>query len=168
MAPRDELGAIFREADFAALFPARDRPVEAPRRLALVTGFQFDGRPSDRRAADAVRGRIDRKYTLGLGLGDPCFGASVLCEFLARLAAGSAEGPLLDAPSRPCRGRARLGVRVIGLRRSRHVGRAMTHLQHLAAAAINIVRVVDWLAGRDREGARMSGFVRLMTAAVPA
>ena len=132
-----------------------------------MTGFQFDERPSDRRAADAVRGRIDRKYALGLGLGDPGFDASVLCEFLARPAAGSAEGPLSTRPSSLCRG-ARLGVRVSGLRRSRHVGRAMTHLQHLATAAINIVRVVDWLAGRDREGARMSGFVRLMTAAVPA
>lgn len=31
MAVRDELGTIFRDTDFAALFPARARPAETPR-----------------------------------------------------------------------------------------------------------------------------------------
>jgi hypothetical protein len=61
------------------------------------------------------------------------------------------------------------GIRVSRLRRSRCIGRAKAHLQHPAtAAAIDIERVVDWLAGRDREGTRMSAFVRPMTAVVPA
>jgi hypothetical protein len=34
---RDVLGTIFADADFAALYPARGRLVEAPWRLALVT-----------------------------------------------------------------------------------------------------------------------------------
>jgi len=34
----------------------------------------------DRQAADAVRGRIDWKYLLGLDLADSGFDASVLCE----------------------------------------------------------------------------------------
>src|SRR5262249_37886035 len=40
------------------------------------------------------------------------------------------------------------GVRAFGLRRSRYIGIGKTHLQHLAtAAAINLKRVSDWLAG---------------------
>src|SRR3954464_10780860 len=38
---RDELGAIFADADFADLFPKRGRPGLAPWRLALVTLLQF-------------------------------------------------------------------------------------------------------------------------------
>ena len=34
---RDELGAIFADADFADLFPERGQPGLAPWRLALVT-----------------------------------------------------------------------------------------------------------------------------------
>ena len=48
-----------------------------------MTVFQFAEGLSDRRAADAVRGRIDWKYALGLALDDPGFDASVLCEFRA-------------------------------------------------------------------------------------
>jgi transposase len=35
---------------------------------------------TDRQAADAVRARLDWKYTLGLALDDPGFDASVLTE----------------------------------------------------------------------------------------
>ena len=38
-----------------------------------------------------MRARIDRKYLLGLELKDPGFHYFVLCEFRARLIAGSAE-----------------------------------------------------------------------------
>src|SRR5262245_51579877 len=49
------------------------------------------------------------------------------------------------------------GVRAFGLRRSRYIGIAKTHLQHLATAdAINLERVSDWLAGVDREKTRRS------------
>ena len=34
---RDDLGAIFTDEDFAALFPKRGQPAEAPWRLALAT-----------------------------------------------------------------------------------------------------------------------------------
>jgi hypothetical protein len=53
--------------------------------------MQFVEDLSDRRAAAAVRGRIDWKYALGLELDDPGFDFSVLCEFRARLTAGGAE-----------------------------------------------------------------------------
>jgi transposase len=82
---RDELGPIYQDAAFASLFSHRGRPAEAPWPLALVSVMQFAERLSNRKAADAVRGRIDWKYVLGLELGDPGFDASVLCEFRARL-----------------------------------------------------------------------------------
>jgi transposase len=49
----------------------------------LVTVMQFAEDLSDRQAADAVRGRIDGKYALGLELDDPGFDFSVLSEFRA-------------------------------------------------------------------------------------
>jgi transposase len=55
------------------------------------------------------------------------------------------------------------GVRVCGLRRSRYAGLAKTHLQHLAtAAALNGLRIGDWLAEKPREQTRTSAFARLM------
>jgi len=55
------------------------------------------------------------------------------------------------------------GVRAMGLRRSRYVGLAKTHLQHvLTAAAINLSRVAAWLAETPRAQTRQSTFVRLM------
>jgi len=43
---------------FAALFPRRGQPAEAPWRLALVTVMQYMEDLSDRQAAEAVRERI--------------------------------------------------------------------------------------------------------------
>src|SRR6187431_2773025 len=90
---RDELGAIFADADFADLFPRLGQPGLPPWRLALVTLLQFRENLPDRQAAEAVRARIDWKYLLGLELADPGFDHSVLCEFRARLLAGSARTP---------------------------------------------------------------------------
>jgi transposase len=57
------------------------------------------------------------------------------------------------------------GIRGCGLRRSRYVGEAKAHLQHIATStAINISRITDWLADRPREVTRRSAFTRLMTA----
>jgi transposase len=54
------------------------------------------------------------------------------------------------------------GVRRMGLRRSRYIGLSRTHLQHVAtAAAINVVRVVNWLAGEVPEATRLSPFQAL-------
>src|SRR6186713_1646102 len=102
---RDTLGTFYDDERFAALFPDRGRPAEAPWRLALVTVLQFAEGLSDRRAAEAVRGRIDWKYALGLELTDPGFDFSVLCEFRSRLIAGGAERLLLDAMIETCKAR---------------------------------------------------------------
>jgi transposase len=55
------------------------------------------------------------------------------------------------------------GVRTCGLRRSRYVGEAKTHLQHVATgAAINVIRISSWLLEKPREQTRTSAFARLM------
>jgi transposase len=65
---RDALGELFEDVQFAELFATRGRPAVSPARLALVSVLQFAEGLSDRQAADAVRGRIDWKYALGLEL----------------------------------------------------------------------------------------------------
>ena len=91
---RDELGVIYRDEMFASLFPKRGQPATAPWRLALVSVFQYVEGLSDRQA---VRGRIDWKYGLGLELADPGFDFSVLSEFRRRLVDGECGFVLLDA-----------------------------------------------------------------------
>lgn len=93
---RDTLGALFQDEQFAALFPRRGQAAAAPWRLALVTLLQFAENLSDRGAAEAVRRCLDWKYLLSLELDDPGFDYSLLCEFRARLVAGSAELLLLE------------------------------------------------------------------------
>jgi transposase len=93
---RDALGELFEDVQFAELFATRGRPAVSPARLALVSVLQFAEGLSDRQAADAVRGRIDWKYALGLELADTGFDASVLSEFRARLAADDAAERLLQ------------------------------------------------------------------------
>lgn len=93
---RDQLGTLYEDQNFAALFPTRGRPAEAPWQLALVCVFQFIEGLSDRQAAEAVRSRIDWKDALSLDLTDPGFDFSVLSKFRVRLIAGSAEMRLLE------------------------------------------------------------------------
>lgn len=94
---RDALGTIYQDESFADVFPQNGRPVEAPWRLALITVLQFMEELPDRQAADAVRGRIDWKYLLGLPLEDPGFDFTLLSDFRKRLIQGGAEHLLLDA-----------------------------------------------------------------------
>src|SRR5512135_397664 len=90
-------------------YPRHEQPGLPPWKLALVTVMQFAEDLSDRRAADAVRGRIDWKYALGLELDDPGFDFSVLSEFRGRLRRrGRTAPPGRDARSlqgpRPAQG----------------------------------------------------------------
>ena len=95
MTMRDELGIIYPNDLFADLYPQVGHYGEPPWRLALVTLMQFSENLTDRQAADAVRGRIDWKYALGLELTDTGFDFSVLSEFRTRLIGGAAEERLL-------------------------------------------------------------------------
>lgn len=99
----DELGPIFEDADFTALFSEVGQSAMPPWRLALVTIMQFRENLSDRQAAEAVRSRIDWKYLLRLELTDTGFNYSVLSEFRGRLLAGKVEHLLLDKLLERCR-----------------------------------------------------------------
>jgi transposase len=79
----DEMGTLFTDATFAALFSTHGQPALPPWRLALAKILQFAEGLSDRQAAEAVRSRIDWKYLLRLELGDAGFDASVFSEFRA-------------------------------------------------------------------------------------
>jgi transposase len=138
---------LFVDDDFAALYPTRGRPAEAPWRLALITVLQFVENLSDRQAADAVRARIDWKYALGLELTDPGFDNSVLCEFRARLLAGSAEHRLLDAVLQRCRERGWLKARGQQRTDSTHVLDRVRALTRLLCAQETLRHALNVLAG---------------------
>jgi transposase len=94
---RDELGAWYADGEFAGAYPVRGKPGISPAQLAMVTVLQFTEDLTDRQAADAVRGRVDWKYCLGLELADPGFEFTVLSGFRDRLLAGGAERVIFDA-----------------------------------------------------------------------
>ena len=95
MTMRDELGTVYADEQFQDLFPERGQPAQSPGLLAFVVILQFAAGLTDRQAAEAVRGRIDWKYALGLELTNPGFHYSILSEFRARLVAEGAEERLL-------------------------------------------------------------------------
>jgi transposase len=127
----DALGAIYQDSQFTALFSPLGQPALTPARLALVTALQFLEGLSDRQAADAVRGRIDWKYALGLALTDPGFDHTVLSEFRSRLVEGQAERQLLDILLVRLRDR--------GLVKAR--GRQRTDSTHVLAAVRSLNRL---------------------------
>jgi len=169
---RDELNAIYDDSMFMGLYPARGQPTLPPWQLALVTIMQFTEGLSDRQAADAVRGRIDWKYALGLELSDGGFDYTVLSEFRSRLVNANAEQLLLDTLlTRLCdmgllkaRGRQRTD--------STHVLAAVRKLNRLERigetlrAALNEIAVIEpsWLQALapsewyDRYGRRVENF----------
>ncbi|WP_409014235.1 transposase [Dyadobacter sp. NIV53] len=54
-------------------------------------------------------------------------------------------------------------VRGFGMRRSRYVGLAKTHLQHICiATAINLYRIADWINEVPLAKTRQASFLRLM------
>jgi transposase len=168
----DALGPVYQDRQFAELFPRRGQPAEAPARLALATVLQFVEGLSDRRAAEAVRGRIDWKYVLGLELTDPGFDFSVLSEFRSRLVAGGAEHLLLDRLIEQLQDRGLIKPRGRQRTDSTHVLAAVRVLNRLERvgetlrAALNSLAGVapDWLQAHaplewyDRYGRRVENY----------
>jgi transposase len=152
---RDQLGSWYDDAAFAPAYGVRGKPGISPAQLAMVTVLQFTGNLTDRQAADAVRGRLDWKYCLGLALEDEGFDFSVLSEFRARLVAGSLELQVLDlllarlkelglvkAGGRQRTDSTHVLARIRGLNRLELAGEAVrAALEALSAA------VPGWLAG---------------------
>lgn len=149
----DTLGCCYADDDFADLFPSRGQPAASPSKLALVLLLQFAENLTDRQAADAVRGRIDWKYALGLALTDPGFHFSLLSAFRDRLIAGDASTRILDrllihAKERGWlkeRGRQRTdSTHILAAVRSLHrlecVGRTLQHTLNMIAQT-----APDWL-----------------------
>lgn len=128
---RDELGVIYTDEQFSDLFKLWGQNACSPAQLALVLVFQHWEGLSDREAADAVRGRIDWKYALGLELEAEGFDHTVLSEFRARLIAGGREQALLD--------------RVLELARARQLvkerGKQRTDSTYVVAAVRDLNRV---------------------------
>jgi transposase len=149
----DELGNLDRDDQFADLFPDRGQPAFAPARLALASVLQFVEGQSDRQAADAVRGRIDWKYDLGLELTDPGFDHTVLSEFRSRLVHNQAERLLLDLLLKRLHERGLITQRGRQRTDSTHVLAAVRTLNRLERvgetlrAALNQLAVLapDWL-----------------------
>jgi transposase len=152
---RDEMGSWCDDADFAGAYGAAGRPGISPAQLAMVTVLQFTEDLTDRQAADAVRGRLDWKYCLGLALEDEGFDFSVLSELRSRLVAGSLELAILDlllgrlkelglvgAGGRQRTDSTHVLARIRGLTRLELAGETVrAALEALSAA------VPDWLAG---------------------
>jgi transposase len=143
---RDELGPLYANSTFAALFPSRGRPAEAPARLALVTVMQFVEGLSDRQAADAVRDRLAWKYALALELDDPGFDASVLCEFRARLIVGASEALLLESMLSILRDQGLLKARGKQRTDSTHVLAAIRILNRLECVGETLRHALNQLA----------------------
>src|SRR5260370_29764424 len=66
MKMRDELGTLYQDELFAALFTKDGQPALAPWRLALVTIMQFAEGLSDRQVSHAVHACLDLKHARGV------------------------------------------------------------------------------------------------------
>src|SRR5512147_457070 len=155
----DELGPLYDDRNFAALFPRRGQPGLPPGLLAMVTLMQFLENLSDRQAADAIRARIDWKYALGLELTDPGFDFSVLSEFRARLVAGAAEQLLLDKLLERLRARGLVKARGQQRTDSTHVLAAIRVLNRLELVGETLRATLNQLANVAPEWTR--GVARL-------
>jgi len=165
---RDELGTVYTDEQFAALYPEGGQFAEQPWRIALLLVMQYMENYTDRQAAEAMRTRIDWKYVLSLELSDPGFDFSILSEFRQRLLAGGQEEVLLNTLLQLCRERGWLKERGKQRTDSTHVLaaiRTMNRLECVAEtlrAALNSLAVVvpDWLRAQvpgewyDRYGSR--------------
>lgn len=169
---RDELGTVYADEQFAALYPSAGQSAASPWRLALVLIMQFMENYTDRQAAEAVRSRMDWKYVLSLELTDLGFDFSVLSEFRDRLLAGGMEEKLLSTLLEQCQERGLLKARGKQRTDSTHVLAAIRTINRLECvgetlrAALNSLATVvpEWVKAHapldwyDRYEARMENF----------
>jgi len=85
----------------------------------------------------------------------------------ARVRDSQADWPLRYNQRAGIEGTLSQGVRAFGMRRSRYVGLAKTHAQHLfIATAMNLWRIVAWLNEVPLAQTRQAAFERLIPQAV--
>ncbi|HXX78083.1 MAG TPA: IS1182 family transposase [Ktedonobacteraceae bacterium] len=169
---RDALGTIYRDDQFAALYPAGGQFAEQPWRIALVLVMQYMENYTDRQAAEAMTTRIDWKYVLSLELTDPGFDFSVLSEFRQRLLVSGQEEQILSTLLQICREQGWLKERGKQRTDSTHVLAAIRTMNRLECvgetlrAALNSLAAVvpDWVRAfvpvewYERYGARIEDF----------
>jgi transposase len=155
MRMRDELGEIYIDEEFAELFPGRGQPAESPGRLAWVTVLQFAKGLSDRQAAEAVRGRMDWKYVLGLELSDAGFDYSVLSEFRERLVSGGKEEMLLEQLLTRLKQRSLLKAGGSQRTDATHILAAVRQLNRLEIVGETMRRALNELAEKVPEWVKM-------------
>jgi transposase len=143
---RDELGEWCADEAFAGAYGVRGAPGISPAQLAVVTVLQFAADLTDRQAADAVRGRLDWKYCLGLELGDEGFDFSVLSEFRSRLVAGEMEAALLEALLARLAGLGLVGAGMPQRTDSTHVLGRIRELNRLELAGETVRAALEALA----------------------
>jgi transposase len=143
---RDSLAELYQDEHFAELYPVEGQPAYAPWRLAIVTVLQYVEGLTDRQAADAVRERIDWKYSLGLELSDPGFDFSLLSEFRQRLLEAGAETLLLDRLLEVCKQRGWLKAGGKQRTDSTHVLARVRSLSNLECVGETLRAVLDDLA----------------------
>lgn len=172
MKMRDEIGIIYEDKRFAEMFSHTGQPAIAPWRLVLVTVMQYAENLTDRQAAEAVRGRIDWKYSLGMEMRDDGFHYSVLSEFRDRLIASEKERLLMDEMLvrfqekgfLKTRGKQRTdATRILAV--TRHLNRIGCVVETLRRALNEIATISpDWLLGQvttewfDRYGPRFDSY----------
>jgi transposase len=151
MRARDELGEVFSDGAFVDAFGVRGKPGISPGQLAMVTVLQFAENLTDRQAADAVRGRIDWKYLLGLELTDAGFDFTVLSQFRSRLVGHDLQGMALDM----------LLDRLVEMGLIKPRGRQRTDATHVLAAVRDLNRL-------EMVGETLRAALEALAAAAPA
>lgn len=172
MTIRDKLGPLFSDAEFASLFEWQGQAGISPGLLAMVTVMQYMEGLTDRQAADAVRARIDWKYTLGLSLIYPGFHYSILSPFRDRLLEGGQEARLFEQVLERLKAHGLLKGQRQQRTDSTHVLAAVRDLNRLECVGEALRRVLDdlaqmaptWLLAQvtpdwfDRYGARIEAY----------
>jgi transposase len=143
---RDELSELYQDEHFVSLYPVEGQPAYEPWRLAIITVLQYAEGLTDRQAANAVRERIDWKYSLGLELIDPGFDFSLLSEFRTRLVERQQETLLLDRLLSVCTGRGWLKSGGKQRTDSTHVLARVRSLSNLECVGETLRAVLDDLA----------------------
>ncbi|WP_248869304.1 transposase [Streptomyces cavourensis] len=128
---RDRLEGLWCDEDFADWYPRDGRPGLSPAQLATVCVLQFLLGRSDRQAAEAVRCRIDFKYSMAMELDDPGFHHSVLGDFRDRPTEDGRADRLVDL--------ALVRLKEAGLVRERTTQR--TGCTHVLAAVRDLTRL---------------------------